>query len=233
MKTVIVYGAEHKGSTYNVVQLFKKQLSIADSDITEFFLPKDLPHFCCGCNNCFMKGEEQCPHQHYVSPIKEAMRNAELIILASPVYVFHVTGQMKAFLDHYAFQTLAHRPDASMFSKTALIVSIGAGGGMSTTIKDMQWSLKYWGISRIFSYGCAIHALSLDDMTKKEKSKMERNIVRISKKINAIRKSKSSLSMKLLFSIFRMMQQKYGYIPYDKTYWSQQGWLDKNRPWKN
>jgi len=68
MKTVIIYGIEHKGSTYNVVQLFKKQLAIGDNDVSEFFLPKDMPHFCIGCNNCFMKGEEFCPHQVMLLP---------------------------------------------------------------------------------------------------------------------------------------------------------------------
>ena len=27
-----------------------------DDEINEFFLPKDGPSFCVGCNTCFMKG---------------------------------------------------------------------------------------------------------------------------------------------------------------------------------
>ena len=214
MKTVIIYGIEHKGSTYNVVQLFKSQLSISENDIMEFYLPKDLPHFCMGCNNCFIKGEEFCPHKDYVTPIKEAIYNAELIILASPVYVFHVTGQMKAFLDHFAFQWMAHRPNKSLFSKTALVVSIGANGGMSSTIKDMKLSLTYWGISRVFSFGYGVFAAKWEDVTEKNRIKIDRKTKIISNKIKAkINKKKPSIKMKILFYIFRMVQKKYEFIP--------------------
>lgn len=233
MRTVIIYGIEHKGSTYNVVQMFKNQLNICNDELTEYFLPKDMPHFCAGCNNCFMKGEEFCPHQDFVTPIKNAIRNAQLIIFASPVYVFHVTGQMKALLDHLAFQFMAHRPNGSMFSKTALIVSVGAGGGMDTVIKDISASMNWWGISRIFTFGFAVRAAKWDEVTEKIKIKMEKKIKIISQKIiTKINKPKVYFKIKLLFFINRIIQKKYGYIPYDKDYWKKNGWLDKNRPWK-
>ena len=233
MKTVIIYGIEHKGSNYNVVQLFKNQLNIRQNDLTEYFLPNDMPHFCLGCNNCFMKGEEFCPHQNYTTPIKNAIWNAELIIFASPVYVFHVTGQMKALLDHFAFQFMAHRPNGSMFSKTALIVSLGAGGGMDTAIKDISISLNWWGISRIYTFGFASPAAKWDQVTEQNKIKMEQKIKKISSKIKSkIKKPKLGLNIRFLFFINRIMQKKFGYIPYDKEYWSKNGWLDKNRPWK-
>jgi len=234
MKTVVIYGVEHKGSTYNTVQLFKNQLNICDDELTEYFLPRDMPHFCVGCNNCFMKGEVFCPHQEYITPIKNSMRNAELLIFASPVYVFHVTAQMKALLDHFAFQFIAHRPNKSMFSKTALVISIGAGGGMNSAIKDISGSLKYWGISRIFTFGFAIFAANWEGITGKNKQKMEKKIRKISYKIKSkINKPKLSLNVRLFFFINRIMQKKFGYIPNDKEYWEKNGWLGKNRPWKN
>jgi len=233
MKTVIIYGVEHKGSNYNAVQLFKKQLNISEDNLTEYYLPKDMPHFCLGCNSCFLKGENTCPHQNYITPIKEAIRNAELIVFASPVYVLHVTGQMKALLDHFGFQFMAHRPNKSMFSKTALIVSIGAGGGMGLTIKDISDSLSWWGISGIFTFGFAIRAEKWDGMTEKNRLKMERKIKNISDKIKSkIMKPKCRLNTKILFYINRIVQKKYGYSPCDMEYWKNNGWFDKNRPWK-
>ena len=46
---------------------------------------------------------------------------ADLIILASPVYVYHVTGAMKALLDHYGYMWMAHRPEEAMFKKTGTL----------------------------------------------------------------------------------------------------------------
>ena len=232
MKTVIIYGIEHKGSTYNAVQLFKNELEIHD-DLIEFFLPRDMPRFCTGCNTCFMKGEKRCPHEAYVTPIKEAIINAELIILASPVYLFHVTGQMKALLDHFGFQFMNHRPNKAMFSKTALVVSIAAGAGMKSAMKDMTGSLEYWGISRIYKFGFAINAANWDEISKKNKLIIEQRIKKISNAILAKSdKVKPKLKVKGLFYLFRMMHKNTDSIAHDKEYWKEQGWLEKKRPWK-
>jgi len=234
MKTVIIYGVEHKGCNYNAVQVLKEHLGLSENELIEFYLPKDLPHFCCGCNNCFYKGEENCPHQSYVTPIKEAMYEAELLIFACPVYVFHVSGQLKAFLDHFGFQFMAHRPNKQMYSKTAFVISLGAGGGMDTVIKDITDSLKWWGISRIFTYGCAINAANWESVSDKKKEKINRKLKSIAKKIkNKIYKPKTSIKVKMLFTICRLIQIKFASIPYDFEYWKKQGWLEKKRPWKN
>ena len=179
-----------------------------------------------------MKGEEFCPHQEYVTPLKEAIWNADLLILASPVYVFHVTGQMKALLDHLAFQFMIHRPHKSMFSKTALAVSIAAGGGISSALKDMTESLTYWGVCRIFTFGYAVNAAKWEEVTEKKRHKIEQKVKAISSKIQSkIHKPKPGLKTKGLFYIFRMAHKKFDLIPHDKEHWERQGWLGGKRPW--
>lgn len=59
------------------------------------------------------------------------------MIFESPVYVYHVTGSMKAFLDHYGYRWMLHRPEESMFHKQAVCISTAAGAGMKSTNKDM------------------------------------------------------------------------------------------------
>ena len=44
-----------------------------------------------------MESEKKCPHYEKIKPLTAAMDEADVIILASPVYVYHVTGAMKAF----------------------------------------------------------------------------------------------------------------------------------------
>jgi multimeric flavodoxin WrbA len=144
MNIVAVHGAEHKGSTYNIAKMVIDNLQ-ADQ-ITEYFLPKDMPYFCKGCGLCFTKGEEFCPHYEYVSPILKTIEQADILIFTSPVYVFHCSGQMKAFLDHFGYQWIVHRPNKTMFSKTALIISTAAGAGMKSTNKDIADSLNLWGV---------------------------------------------------------------------------------------
>ncbi|MBP3273024.1 MAG: flavodoxin family protein, partial [Ruminococcus sp.] len=111
MKTVIIHGQSHKGSTYHTARLLADKLG---GEVTEFSLPRDFGEFCTGCTQCFEVGEEKCPHFAKLSPITEAIDAADVIILASPVYVFHATGAMKAFLDHYGWCWMVHSPEESM-----------------------------------------------------------------------------------------------------------------------
>ncbi|WP_243108627.1 hypothetical protein [Clostridium rectalis] len=54
MKIAVINGTEIKGCTYNIKEKFLEILRDGNQ-IREFYLPKDLPHFCCGCKNCFLK----------------------------------------------------------------------------------------------------------------------------------------------------------------------------------
>ena len=70
-------------------------------------------------------------------PVTNAMDEADVIILASPVYVYHATGAMKAFLDHYGYRWMVHRPEESMFKKQGVCIH----GGQSVFLgcwQDLQ-----------------------------------------------------------------------------------------------
>ena len=114
MRIVVLHGQSHKGSTYHLAKLFCDKLG---GEVTEFFLPRDFGAFCVGCSQCFSKSEQLCPHADQLRPITEALDAADVIVLASPVYVYHVTGPMKALLDHYGYRWMVHRPQEGMFFK--------------------------------------------------------------------------------------------------------------------
>lgn len=84
MKITIIHGQSHQGSTCNIARLLAKKLK---GEVKEFFLPKDFGEFCIGCTACFDISETKCPHFEKISPITQAIDNADVIILASPVYV--------------------------------------------------------------------------------------------------------------------------------------------------
>ncbi len=233
MKIFVVYGTEHMGSTYNITQLFLNKLRKQESYVTEFFLPKDMPHFCRGCSQCFMKGEEYCPHYEKVDKIKAAMEKADLLIFSSPVYVFHTTGQMKTLLDHFGYQWMVHRPNKTMFNKMALIISTAAGAGMKSTNKDISDSLFFWGVGRIFKYGKGVAAINWEGVNEKNKLKISNDVEKISSKIlNSYKNVTPSIKVKLLFYIMRIAQKKGGFNKADLEYWKKQGWLENVRPWK-
>lgn len=176
--------------------------------VTEFFLPRDFGSFCVGCNNCFMKDESLCPHHAKLKPITDAMDDADVLILTSPVYVYHATGAMKAFLDHYGYRWMVHRPEPAMFHKQAVCVATAAGAGMRSTLRDMQDSLFFWGVPKVYRIGKAVHAVSWDHVSEKQRRSYAKQADAIAKKILRKKKVQPGLKTKGFFHIMRMIPEK-------------------------
>ncbi len=232
MKITVVYGTQRKSksSTYNIAQQFIALLSGGDS-VKEFVLPRDLPNFCRGCWQCFTD-YTKCPDYEYLKPITEAMEEADLLIFTAPVYVYHVPGQMKAFLDHFGYRWMPHQPKASMFKKQALLISTAAGAGTKSTLKDLKDSMNFWGVARVHSFGRNIRAADWEGVDEKIKLQIRADVKKLAQKILAGSNNvKPSLKVKGLFYIMRLMQRKMGFNAADVAYWQEQGWLEKARPW--
>ncbi|MBO7420019.1 MAG: flavodoxin family protein, partial [Spirochaetaceae bacterium] len=222
-------GTNHKGSTEHIARIIAEKIG---GEITEFFLPRDFGEFCTGCTSCFMKTETKCPHYEKLLPITNAMDAADVIILASPVYVYHASGAMKAFLDHYGYQWMIHRPKDAMFKKQSVCVSTAAGAGTKSTIKDMSDSLFFWGVAKQYKLGLAVAATNWEKISGKKKASIEKKSTAIARKINRRNgKVKPGLKTKAFFCIMRMLQ-KNGWNEPDVEYWQKKGWAKNKRPWK-
>ncbi len=228
MKIVIINGQNHKGSTEHIARILADKVG---GEVTEFFLPHDFDEFCCGCTNCFMTGEKNCPHYEKLLPITSAIDEADLIILASPVYVYHASGAMKAFLDHYGYRWMVHRPDGKMFTKQIVCISTAVGAGMKSTNKDMADSAFFWGAARIYKLGIAVMETNWERIKPSIKKKIENKTDRLAKVITKRHKHISpALKTKVIFKIMSIMQRN-GFNEADKNYWIKNGWTGKARPW--
>ncbi len=228
MKVVIIHGQSHKGSTYHIAQMLAEKIG---GDTSEFFLPRDFSDYCLGCTQCFMKSETLCPHYEKLNVITRAIDEADVIILASPVYVYHATGAMKSFLDHYGYRWMVHRPLEAMFKKQGVCISTAAGAGMKSTNKDMADSLFFWGVAKRYSYGAAIAAVNWNGISEKKRKAIDKATSNLAKKIkNNSGKVKPGLRTKGFFAISRMMQ-KQGFNQSDVDYWKEKGWTGNKRPW--
>ena len=156
-----------------------------------------------------------------------------MIILASPVYVFHTTGAMKSLLDHYGYRWMSHRPKDSMFRKQGVCISTAAGAGVKSANKDMADSLLFWGVGKIYRFGTGLAATSLEQVSDKKRRHIEKNVSSIAKKILSRRnKIRPGIKVRVLFSVMRLFQKK-GLNPIDTRYWKEQSWLDGKKPWGN
>lgn len=234
MKITVIYGTPRKAksSTYNIAQQFINYLSEGDT-VTEYFLPKCMPNFCRGCWQCFTD-HTKCRDYEYLHPIVESMLDADLLIFTAPVYVYHVPGQVKAFLDHFGYQWMPHQPRKEMFSKQALLISTAAGAGTKSTLKDLKDSMTFWGIAHTYTFGRNTHSADWDSVEEKKKLNFKKEIIKLSTKIKAESVNvKPCLKVKGLFYAMRFMQKKFKFNQTDFKYWKEHGWFEKKRPWNS
>lgn len=147
----------------------------------------------------------------------------------------HVPGAIKVFLDHMAFRWIPHKPHKAMFSKRAVIISQCLGTGAKSAAKDIKDSLSWWEISNIKVFTVSLMSnivwnnLPLKKITKKI-NKLSRNIA----KVEFSKPAHTSFKTKLKFYMCKMIQESVGkrqIETLDLKYWTEQGWLDSNRPW--
>ena len=231
MKILTIMGTAHKGNTRAVVDLFLDEFKGNNNEFDEVILPNDFQNFCLGCANCILKGEDKCPHYEMVSPIIKKIEEADLIILASPVFVGSCTSGMKALLDHMAYMWLVHRPKKSMFNKVGLIVTSAGGSGVKATVKLLESNLFYWGVPQTFNYGVTTMKMGGNyvDYKKKDviKSQVHKKAMQVKKALN---NRKVGFKTKFFFKLFGMTQ-KNGWNKVDSDYWKNNGWLDGKKPY--
>ena len=183
----------HQGSTYNITKLFLNKLADENTEIIEFFMPRDTPSSCVGCCNCFTKGELQCPHAEMVQPVVRAIEEADLVILDSPCYVLGMTGQLKTFLDHMGYRWLAHRPHPQMFGRDRTRGFDRGGRRGKKSHERSAATLFLLGNPPKFCL-CKKHQSNQlgDAVPAKRKARIEKDVTRLAKKIlQRQRKSKA------------------------------------------
>ena len=229
MKITLIHGQNHKGSTYHIGKLLAEQFG--NSDIQEFFLPKDLEHFCMGCYQC-IENEEKCPFYNEKNRIMQAIEAADLLIFTTPTYCMRASASMKAFMDLTFTYWMSHKPRKCMFSKKAVVISTAAGTGTKSAIKDVTNTLFYWGVPYIKEYGIAVQAMGWEQISDKKKKKIKEDITKLARKLQK-EKVHVGTKTRFMFHMMRMMQlNNWGASKVEKDYWKQNGWLDKERPWK-
>lgn len=227
MKIVIINGQNHKGSTYHIGTSLAHKLA-GDDEIAEFFLPRDLNHFCLGCYSC-INDLTNCPYYDEKKIIADAMEEADLLIFTSPNYCMLPSAPMKAFIDLFYQYWLPHRPQANMFKKKAVVISTAAGMGAGKVCTQLKRTLAYWGVPYIKKYSISVQSSSWNDVSDKKKRKIETDITRLSHKIEKAKAGKPSPYIRFMFNMMALTKKN----PDDPeaAHWQEQGWLDGKRPW--
>lgn len=230
MKIVIIHGQNHEGNTCMVARELANKVG---GEIFEFFLPRDFNKSCLGCYTCFKTELRNCPHYRELEPLVTAILDADLMILESPVYVYHATGPMMSFLDHFGTWWMVHRPLPEMSNKQAVAIATAAGGGMKSTLQDMADSMEMWGIHKVYKLGFGVQAVKPDEIPDRVVKSIHRKTDRLSRRIreNAGRRG-CNVRAKKWFYLMRFAHKHFPPAEPDYHYWEMQNWHGKSRPWR-
>ncbi|MEA4815063.1 MAG: NAD(P)H-dependent oxidoreductase [Oscillospiraceae bacterium] len=231
MKIVMIHGQNHSGTTWHMGRILADKLA-GEEDIIEFFLPRDLNHFCLGCYAC-IEDETKCPYWGEKKKLLDAMEQADLFIFTTPNYCLAPSGAMKSLIDLFFDLWMVHRPKAWMFSQRAVVLSASAGASCKKAVGPVKDSLFYWGVPYIKTYGLAVQAANWDMVKPEKKEKIERHLTKLASKIHADEGPRVGFKTKFIFNMMKMTHVKgWDSSPVEKQYWEERGWLGKTRPWK-
>ncbi len=128
MKNIIILnGSPRKsGNTSALTASFTKGARDAGNNVTEFFLDKMNIH---GCKGCFGGGKDAanpCIQKDDMEQIYPVFKEADIIVLASPVYYWSIAGQLKTAFDRL-FAVAECDPNYTNPKKDAVLIMAAEG----------------------------------------------------------------------------------------------------------
>ena len=99
-KIVILNGSPRRnGNTSALVRKFTEGAESAGHTVTEFFLDKMDIHGCKGCFGGHSSRECPCVQKDDMAQIYPAVRDCDVIVLATPLYYWNMSGQLRTAVD--------------------------------------------------------------------------------------------------------------------------------------
>ena len=126
-KIIILNGSPRKaGNTAALTASFTKGAEEAGNTVTEFFLDGMNIH---GCKGCFGGGkncDSPCVQKDDMDKIYPAYKEADIVVLASPLYYWTISGQLKTAFDRL-FAVAECDPNYSNPQKSSVLIMAAEG----------------------------------------------------------------------------------------------------------
>lgn len=225
VRVVAIQGSPHRGNTFDRVERFGEALTaLGKVDFEHVALSGLRIEPCRGCFACFTRGEDECPLKDDRVVVEEAMRAADGVVFASPVYSMHVSFLMKTLIDRMAYTF--HRPGC--FGKYAVALAVTGAVGQKETLAYLRTVARAWGFEYVdgLSYTDPPRGTSIPRFSgsRDRAGDVARRLHRLLLTRPARR---LSLNDHLMFHVMRAVYRRMeDFSPADYAYWSERGWLE-------
>lgn len=125
MKILVLNGSPRpKGNTRQMVDAFREGAIAAGHTVEVVDVCRKKIGGCIACEYCHTKGNGACIQKDDMQEVYGQLKEADMLVLASPIYYHGISGQLKCAVDRFYSAAYPNKP--SRLTKVAMILSSGA-----------------------------------------------------------------------------------------------------------
>ena len=167
-KIIILNGSPRKnGNTSALTGAFMKGAREAGNEVTEFFLGQMKINGCLGCWHGGKDPEHPCTQRDDMEKIYPAYREADIVVLASPLYYWFISGFLKNAFDRL-FAIAESDPHYRNPKKESVLIMAAEGAGFEESEHWYDRLEKHIGWESIGKILCGYVTQPGDIQGKKE-----------------------------------------------------------------
>ncbi|MBP1552668.1 MAG: flavodoxin family protein [Oscillospiraceae bacterium] len=155
-KIVILNGSPRKnGNTAALTEAFTKGAQNSGNTVTEFFLDNMNIHGCKGCFGGGKNTDSPCVQKDDMDKIYAVYRQADIVVLASPLYYWGISGQLKCAFDRL-FAVAECDANYKNPEKECVLVMAAEGDGFEETLHwydNLEKHIGWKSIGKILCSG--------------------------------------------------------------------------------
>ena len=124
MKILLLNGSPRpRGDTSKMIAVFQKAAEVAGHTVCVVDVCRKNIRGCLACEYCHGKGEGTCIQKDDMREIYDLLREANMLVLASPIYYHGISGQLKCVIDR--FYSILYPKAPGTLKKVAMFLSSG------------------------------------------------------------------------------------------------------------
>ena len=124
MKILVLNGSPRpNGDTARMVGCFREAAEGFGHEVQVFEVCRMDIRGCLACEYCHGRGQGACVQTDDMQQIYAALRDAEMLVLAAPIYYHGISGQLKCAIDRFYSAAYPNKPPK--LRKVAMLLSSG------------------------------------------------------------------------------------------------------------
>lgn len=111
MKILVLNGSPRpNGNTAKMVEAFKEGAAAGGNEVNVVDVCRKNIKGCLACEYCHTKEKGQCVQKDDMQEVYALLKEAEMLVIASPIYYHGISGQLKCTIDRFYSAAYPVRP---------------------------------------------------------------------------------------------------------------------------